>query len=197
MQGFESGSGDAGNRNPTSTDRLDTACQRLTLYIRCRAKFASDTAQNVMAQEAREEHCMIRTVFISFDYDRDRRYRYLLSALNQNRRSDLTFTDGTPREIQTDSISRVKAVLTTRINQATHTLVIVGQDANRLHTDHQEIGQRNWQHWEITQSAQAGNKFVGVKIDRNFDSPTPLLGQGAKWAMSFTVESIIAALEEA
>ena len=97
---------------------------------------------------------MNKTVFISFDYDKDRRYRYLLSALNENSRFDLTFTDGTPREIQTDSISQVKAVLTRRINEATHTLVIVGQDANRLHADFRAIGERNWQHWESIEASK-------------------------------------------
>ena len=140
---------------------------------------------------------MNKTVFISFDYDRDRRYRYLLGALNANNRFDLTFTDGTPREIQTNSISRVKAVLTRRINEATHTLVIVGQDANRLHADHRAIGGRNWQHWEINRSIEAGNGLLAVKIDRQFDSPTPLYGQGARWAMSFSVDGIIAALDQA
>ena len=140
---------------------------------------------------------MNKTVFISFDYDRDRRYRHLLSALNANSRFDLTFTDGTPREIRTGSFSRVKAVLTTRINEATHTLVVVGQDANRLHEDHREIGERNWQHWEINRSVQSRNKLVAVKIDRGYDSPTPLLAQGASWAMSFSVDAIIAALDQA
>ena len=140
---------------------------------------------------------MNKTVFISFDYDRDRHYRYLLSALKANKRFDLDFTDGTPREIRTNSISRVKAVLTTRINEATHTLVVVGQDANRLHEDHREIGERNWQHWEINRSVQSGNKLVGVKINRQYESPTPLLGQGASWAMSFSVDAIIAALDQA
>lgn len=140
---------------------------------------------------------MNKTVFISFDYDRDRHYRYLLSALKANKRFDLDFTDGTPQEIRTDSISRVKAVLTTRINEATHTLVVVGQDANRLHEDHREIGERNWQHWEINRSVQSGNKLVGVKINRQYESPRPLLGQGASWAMSFSVDAIIAALDQA
>ena len=140
---------------------------------------------------------MAKTVFISFDYDRDRRYRYLLSALNENRRFDLSFIDGTPREIRTDSIPRVKAALTNRINQATHTLVVVGADANRLHEDRGEIGEDNWQHWEIERSVQAFNRLVGVKIDRRFESPRPLLGRGASWAMSFLVDSIIDALDRA
>ena len=88
-------------------------------------------------------------------------------------------------------------MLTTRINEATHTLVVVGQDANRLHEDHRDIGERNWQHWEINRSVQSGNKLVGVKINRQYESPTPLLGQGASWAMSFSVDAIIAALGQA
>ncbi len=137
---------------------------------------------------------MPKTVFISFDYDRDRHYRFLLNALNRNPQFDLTFTDGTPREIRTESISRVKAALTVRINAATHTLVVVGRDANRRHEDWREIGELNWQHWEISRSVQSGNRLVAVKIDPGFASPPPLLRQGASWARSFRVDSIIAAL---
>ena len=138
---------------------------------------------------------MYKTVFISFDYDRDRNYRNLLTALNRNSRFDLTFTDATPGEIASDSVSRVKAVLTSRIRQATHTLIVVGQDANRLHADRFEIGEDNWQHWEIRQSIAEENQLVAVKIDHRYESPTPLLRQGASWAMSFTVDGIISALD--
>ena len=140
---------------------------------------------------------MNKTVFISFDYDKDRNYRYLLSALNENKRFDLNFTDGTPQEIKTDSVDRVKAALTRRIKNATHTLVIIGQDANRPHRDSQAIGERNWQHWEIVQSVEYKKKLVAVKIERRYESPTPLMNQGASWATSFTVEAIIKALDQA
>ena len=38
---------------------------------------------------------------------------------------------------------------------------------------------------------------VAVKIDREYTSPDELLGAGASWAMSFTRDSILKALDEA
>jgi hypothetical protein len=37
--------------------------------------------------------------------------------------------------------------------------------------------------------------MVGVKIDRKYESPTPLLGVNASWAYAFTVDSIIEAID--
>ena len=138
-----------------------------------------------------------KRVFISFDYDHDRNYRYLLTALAKNPRLDIEFTDVTPEEIQSESIPRIKAVLTSRIRDATHTLVIVGKYANSYHPDRQEIGERNWQWWEIKKSDEEGNKFIAVKIESSNESPGPLLGKGATWANSFKVDSIIDAIDKA
>lgn len=135
-----------------------------------------------------------KKIFISFDYDNDRNYRYLLSALSENSGNDLEFIDVTPSEIQTDDISKIKAVLTTKIKSATHALVIVGKEANKKHSDSDKIGDRNWQWWEVNKSYAEGKKFIGVKIDPSYDSPEPLLGKGAKWALSFKVASIIEAI---
>ena len=136
-------------------------------------------------------------IFISFDYDNDRNYRYLLTALSQNPRSDIGFVDVTPGEIQSSDVARIKAVLTRKIRAATHTLVIVGEHANKRHPDHLQIGDRNWQWWEIEKSAEEDNSFIAVKIDRSNTSPDPLLGKNAKWALSYTVDSIYNAIEEA
>lgn len=139
----------------------------------------------------------MKRIFISFDYDNDRHYRYLLSALKENPRNDLVFDDVTPNEIQSSDINYVKAVLRQHIKDSTHTLVVIGQYANSTHKDSARIGERNWQWWEIKESVAAGNKMVAVKIKREYDSPTPLLGVKATWAMSFSVEAIINAIDSA
>lgn len=138
-----------------------------------------------------------KRIFNSFDYDHDRNYRYLLKALAANPRSDIEFDDLTPEEIQSYDISRIKAVLTTIIRHATHTLVIIGKYANSYHSDRNEIGTRNWQWWEIEKSAEEGKGFIAVKINRNNDTPTPLYGNNATWAMSFSVDSIVEAIDTA
>ena len=124
-----------------------------------------------------------KRIFISFDYDHDKNYRYLLTALSENAGSDISFDDRTPSEIDTDDVSKIKAVLTRKIGEATHTLVIIGKHANSYHKDREEIGTRNWQWWEIDKSAaETPRKFIGVKIESSNVAPEPLTGKGATWA---------------
>lgn len=138
-----------------------------------------------------------KRIFISFDYDHDKNYRYLLTALSENAGSDISFDDSTPGEIDTDDVSRIKAALTCKIREATHTLVIVGKHANTYHEDREEIGTRNWQWWEIEKSAEEGKGLIAVKIESSNSSPDPLYGKGATWAKAFKVASILAAIEDA
>ena len=140
---------------------------------------------------------MAKQIFISFDYDHDRNYRYLLSALNKNPRSDISFDDLTPDEIQSYDVGRIKAVLTTKIRAATHTLVIIGSHANSYHRDRHLIGERNWQWWEIEKSNEEEKGLIAVKINSNNTSPAPILNAGAVWARSFNVPSILQAIDSA
>ncbi len=140
---------------------------------------------------------MKKRIFISFDYEHDKNYRYLLTALAKNPRSDIEFTDVTPEEIQSYDVGRIKAVLTKKIREATHTLVIVGKYANSYHPDSDEIGERNWQWWEINKSDEEGKGFIAVKIESSNKPPDPLYGKGATWANSFTVDAIVNAIDRA
>lgn len=140
---------------------------------------------------------MKKKVFVSFDYERDRYYKFLLQAWDANPDFDFEFYDMSSGEIQTNDISRVKAALSAKIAKADYTLVIVGKDANKLHKDRYEIGYRNWQNYEIARSKYYGNRLVAVKLDYQYDSPEELLGSGASWAYSFTRDSILSALNNA
>ena len=102
----------------------------------------------------------------------------------------------TPEEIQSYDVGRIKAVLTKKIKEATHTLVIIGKYANSYHPDRDEIGERNWQWWEINKSYEEGKGFIAVKIESSNEPPEPLYGKGAAWANSFTVDSIVNAIIE-
>ena len=63
-----------------------------------------------------------------------------MSAWNANPCFDFTYDDRTPHEIQTDSVSKVKAVLTTKIKESSAVVVIIGSHANELHPDRYLIG---------------------------------------------------------
>lgn len=109
----------------------------------------------------------------------------------------LLFTDKTPDEIDTNNIGRIKAALTTRIKDATYTLVIIGKYANKIHKHAKLIGFKNWINFEIYQSRLNKNKIVAIKIDKSYESPEELKGVGASWAMSFTEEAIMKTIKDA
>ena len=97
-----------------------------------------------------------------------------MTALSENPRSAIEFDDCTPGEIQSYNIDRIKAVLTAKIREATHTLVIIGKHANSYHPDSQKVGERNWQWWKIKKSHEEGNGFIAVKIESTKPTPDPL-----------------------
>ena len=136
-------------------------------------------------------------VFISFDYDNDRRYKYMLEAWDANSQFAFVFNDETPRENDSDNIGRIKGAITSKINNASHTLVIIGSEANKWHKDSQLIGHKNWINFEIYQSKFNRNKLIGVKLSPYHISPDELLNENASWAMSFTQQAIINALNNA
>jgi hypothetical protein len=138
-----------------------------------------------------------KKVFVSFDYENDKHYKALLKAWDANPNFDFLFSDLSSNEINSWDISVVKQKLSQKINEATYTLVIIGNEANKRHKDFEKIGYRNWINYEVAKSKEHKNKLVGVKIDKLYDSPEQLLNCGASWAMSFSQDAIIKALDEA
>lgn len=133
-------------------------------------------------------------IFVSFDYDNDRQYKYLLNAISENPYFEFSFHDRTPGEIQSNDVGRVKAVLTRKISEADCTLVIVGREANKPHRHRLLIGYRNWQAFEVAKSVELGKKIVAVKIKREYEALNELYRVGAKWVYSFTIDGIRAVL---
>ena len=136
-----------------------------------------------------------KKVFISFDYENDKGYKFLLEAWDANPEFDFYFSDLSSKEIQSWDIPTIKSALTSKINQANYTLVLVGKYANVQHKDYKEIGYKNWINFETAKSKLNKNKIVAIKLDKSYESPDELMNAGAEWAMSFTKESIINAIE--
>lgn len=136
-------------------------------------------------------------VFVSFDYENDRHYKFLLQAWHKHPEFDFEFTDRSSQEIQSHDIGIVKQALSTQINRATHTLVIIGREANKVHADAWKIGHRNWINFEINRSIHHNNKIVAVKLSPYFDEPEEMRGVAASWAHSFEEAQIVAALRNA
>jgi hypothetical protein len=138
-----------------------------------------------------------KKVFVSFDYDNDKHYKFLLKAWDANPDFNFVFSDLSSAEINSWAIPTVKGALTTKINAATYTFVIVGKEANKKHADSVEIGYKNWLNFEVAKSKANRNKLVAVKLSSTNTSPDELLNSGASWAMSFTRDTIIKALNNA
>ena len=137
-----------------------------------------------------------KIVVCSFDYENDRKYYNLLEAWNRNSNIEFFINDCTPSEIQSESISKIKQVLSTKIGQAKYMVVLIGKHADDKHTDSDEIGYRNWQAFEIAKNHEKGNGLVCVKLDSSYDAPIEAYGIGAKWVYSFNLDDINNALKD-
>lgn len=140
---------------------------------------------------------MKKKVLVCFDFEKDRKYKYLMNAWSANDNFELSFNDVTPSEIQSNNIPVIKANLTKKINQADITVVLVGEDATKRHKDYKAIGYDNWQIFEIEQSKANGNQLVVVKLDKNNSVPSACYGCGATWVNSFNEDDIEKAIENA
>ena len=129
-----------------------------------------------------------KKVFVSFDYDNDRKYRDLLRAWDANPDFDFSFNETSPKvAVDSNDAAVVKRVLSQKIGEATHLLCIVGKQTHKS----------GWVTWEINKAKELKKKLVGVKIDQENTSPAVLLGSGAGWAMSFTRDAVLKALRDA
>lgn len=138
---------------------------------------------------------MYRTkIFVSFDFEHDRQYKYTLNMWNKNTSFEFTFNDHSSKEIKTNSVSVVKQVLSRKINEATAVIIIVGKYANSLHPDREEIGYKNWQNYEIAKAKELGKKLIAVQINSTYEYPEELKSVSAKRVYSFNQEDIIKAV---
>lgn len=126
-------------------------------------------------------------IFVSYDYDRDRAYRHLLSAWSANRRFSFSFEDHSTPKINSEQAARIKAAITAKMKAADCLLVIVGRDTHRSH----------WVTWEIEKAKELGLALVAVKVKRAHRTPPALIGAGAKWAYSFTEAAVAKAVAAA
>lgn len=127
-----------------------------------------------------------KKIFVSYDYDNDKHYRYLLSAWDANKSFEFSFDDHSTPLINSENAARIKAAIGAKLALADCLLVIVGK----------ETAKSPWVAWEIEKAKQLGLSLVAVKLDDQYSTPHGLYGVGAKWAMSFTEVSIANAIAQ-
>lgn len=133
-------------------------------------------------------------VFVSFDYENDRRYKNLFEAWSTNTRFQFTFQDFTSREIMSNDVSRVKAALSAKISSSTYVVVVIGAYANQLHPDATKIGCRNWINFEIQQAILYKKRVVGVRLHPSYVLPEKILSSKGKHVEGFSQTGIMNAL---
>lgn len=135
-----------------------------------------------------------KKVCVSFDYEFDKKYYYLLEAWNSNPDIDFGINNCTPSEIQTASVSVIKRVLSRNIGDANYMIAIIGSHSNDKHPDCDEIGFRNWQAYEIAKNTEKGNKLVVVELEPDNEALDECYGVGAEWIKGFNLKKIEDAL---
>jgi len=129
-----------------------------------------------------------RKVFISYDYDNDHNYKNMLVAWDRNQDFDFGFSDQSAGvSIDSTDAVAIKRAISARIYDATCFLCLVGK----------RTYMSKWVAREIGKAVELTKKIVAVKIDSTNTTPSGLLHVGAKWAMSFSFDSIKKAIESA
>jgi hypothetical protein len=126
-----------------------------------------------------------KKVFVSYDYDNDKDYKNLLAAWDANARFDFTWDDHSTPKINSNDAAYIKSVIAAKMAKADSLLVIVGE----------ETAQSVWVDWEIRKAKELGLSLVGVKLAKTNTSPSALLDCGASWALSFSQDAVVTALD--
>lgn len=129
-----------------------------------------------------------KKIFISYDYDHDKHYKNLLLAWDANKLFDFSFYDeSVDVSVDSDDAAAIKRVISARINSSTYFLCIVGKHTHKS----------DWVTWEINKAVELKKRLLAVKTGSGNTSPAAILGVGASWAKSFTLESITNAIDNA
>ena len=118
----------------------------------------------------------------------------MLKAWDANDDFDFFFSDLTPKEIQSESVDIIKQVLSKKIHEADCMIALIGAHSDDQHPDHNEIGYKNWQAYEIAKNHEWGNDLVVVKLSNSYYAPDEAYDIEAEWVNSFNEDDVVDAL---
>jgi hypothetical protein len=126
-------------------------------------------------------------VFVSYNYERDKHYKRLLTAWAANGKFNLQFSDHSV-DISVNSGDRgvVRRVVSQRIREADVFLCIIGPDT----------ALSEWVNWEIDKAYELNRPIIAVKVNRSYETPAAIYNCGARWVYSFSHDKIVAAIRE-
>ena len=127
-----------------------------------------------------------KTVFISYDYDHDRRYKNMLVAWAKNEKFPIRFDDRSA-DVAIDSTDEAvqRRAISAKIHRSDMLVLLVGREAHKS----------RWIRWETAKAVHLGKPIVAVKLKKKYRAPAGLRGRGVVWATSFKVAQVKAALE--
>ncbi len=129
-----------------------------------------------------------KDIFISYDRGRDKNYKNLLNAWDDNGRFNFSFYDHVDDVVTGDAIAdSITQSLISKIDQVSHFICIVGENTHKSH----------WVKWEITKAIRLKKKLIAVKTNAANMLPSELLSANVSWANLFTEASVLDAIEQA
>ncbi len=130
-----------------------------------------------------------KKIFISFDYEHDSHYKNLLLAWSANPGFPDFYINDQSVTVPVDSphSGPIRRVISSKIADASAFLCIVGTYTWRS----------RWIAWEIEKAKELRKRIIAVKISKECRTPDALLGAGASWALSFTLEGVKNAIDSA
>jgi hypothetical protein len=125
-------------------------------------------------------------VFISYDYDHDKRAKDRLLGWDVNHEFNFTSYDKSLNvELDSNEAADIKQDLAAQIGRSSHFLCLVGKETYRS----------GWAKWEIQKALELKKKLVAVKPSSINNSPPALQRRDVSWCMMFNFDSIRKAID--
>ena len=86
-----------------------------------------------------------------------------LESISKNK-VKFIYKNAVPDETSSKSIASIKKEFLTKLDEATHILVVIDEEANKLHTDHEQIGYHNWINFIVAMAIEKKKKIVVIKL---------------------------------
>lgn len=125
------------------------------------------------------------TVFISYDYDKDRNAKELLNAWSANQNFDLKFKDtSTDISINSKNKDYIKKCISKGIKSCDTFICIIGKDTHKS----------QWVKYEIKQACKRGKTIMGVLREKGNKIPETFPKYGSQ-LVNFNAKEIINCIE--
>lgn len=129
-----------------------------------------------------------KKVFISYDYDNDRHYKYMLSAWDENKNIDFFMTDKSADvSINSEEEAVIKRAISAKINNSTYVIFLIGKYFHKS----------KWCKWEIEKARELNKKLIAILLDTRNTIPGELFDccKDVEW-IDFRKASLLEALSK-